>query len=893
MDSWDCDCTFSGHRSAISALRFSPSGALLASGSQDCAIVIWDVSAECGLFRLSGHRGQITDLAFLGGAGQGRLASGSKDELVKVWDLDTQHCCQTVACRGGEIWALDIDFSQKRLAVVAADSELRVYAVDAEADEDVLEEMGSIRSSVANERAATVRYAKASDGAALLMRQGAGKVTEVWRVRSDAEAQKRLKRRRKRRKEKGRTGAKKDEGEETEEKEEETEKEEDQLSAADELELIATIRSKHKVSAAAMAPPTGRRAPSRLVLALANNSLEVYDIKENNKTDNANSSNSEVEKVLAIDTHGHRSDIRAVTLSSDDSMVLSTSNSGVKIWNPRSGACIRTIDSGYGLCTLFVPGNKHAIVGTKEGSIEILDIAASTRIASVQAHSGPVWSVAALPDGSGFVSGSADKEVKFWEWDLVVPDDSSDEEEEDEDEDSSDEEEEEDGGKKRKKQKSKKTKKQKSGGGNGAPRPPQLSIAHSRTLTMTDDVLCVRVSPDGKLLAVSLLDSTVRVFFTESLKFFLSLYGHKLPVLSMDISSDGTLLATGSADKNLKIWGLDFGDCHRSLFAHNDSVMTVAFVPKTHYVFTAGKDGVVKYWDGDKFEELLQLNGHHGEVWAMAVSSLGDFIVTGSHDRGLRRWERTEEPFFVEEEKEKRLESLFEEDLGKEDARPLVLGPDGGAVAEDGVGGHVVPAGKKTLETVSAADAIVEALDMASTEEERIEEAVAEAQRKKKSKDKDGGEKGANAVAATVAPNPLMLGLSPSEYVLRSVSQVRGSELEQAILLLPFSDALRLLGYLAPWLRRGSQVELLCRVATLLLRVHMQQLMATPAARPILTELQGLLRSRVQGLKDAMGFNLAAIEHLRRVVADQGGGGTVQGAATAILPLKRKLEPSK
>ena len=56
---------------------------------------------------------------------------------------------------------------------------------------------------------------------------------------------------------------------------------------------------------------------------------------------------------------------------------------------------------------------------------------------------------------------------------------------------------------------------------------------------MTDDVLCVRVSPDGRLLAVALLDSTVRVFFADSLKFFLSLYGHKLPVLAMDLSSGG------------------------------------------------------------------------------------------------------------------------------------------------------------------------------------------------------------------------------------------------------------------------------------------------------------------------------------------------------------------
>ena len=58
-----------------------------------------------------------------------------------------------------------------------------------------------------------------------------------------------------------------------------------------------------------------------------------------------------------------------------------------------------------------------------------------------------------------------------------------------------------------------------------------------KTLKMSDDVLSVCHTPDGRLLAAALLDSTVKVFFTDTLKFFLSLYGHKLPVLSMDISS--------------------------------------------------------------------------------------------------------------------------------------------------------------------------------------------------------------------------------------------------------------------------------------------------------------------------------------------------------------------
>lgn len=53
------------------------------------------------------------------------------------------------------------------------------------------------------------------------------------------------------------------------------------------------------------------------------------------------------------------------------------------------------------------------------------------------------------------------------------------------------------------------------------------------------------------------------------------------------------------------------------------------------------------------------------------------------------------------------------------------------------------------------------------------------------------------------------------------------------------------------------------RVATLLLRLHQQQLVATPAARPTLLALHSALHARVRGLKDVLGFNIAALEHLQ------------------------------
>lgn len=784
---WECECTLHGHTGAVTCLAYSDNGSTLASGSQNTDIVVWDVTSETGLFTLRGHKGQVTDLTFAAGY----LVTTSKDEQVKVWDLESERCVQTVMCHAGELWSVTYNPGMSRLAVGGSDGDLRIFKVD-QHDRTILSAMESLRRST-GDRVAKCRFVPSGEDMYLFC-QGAGKVLDVWRVRSAKEAEKRRKKREKRKEDK-----KKVADEITEE---------GSVKAIDELERIATIRSKNKIVSFSVAPLLkSKKALIQIVCATTNNLLEIWDVKKKD---------TEAIKVSSIDGQGHRSDVRSIALSSDDALCVSTSNAGAKVWNPRKGICIGSIDSGYGLCSVFAPGNKHVIVGTKEGTLEILDIGSLSRVEVVGAHDGPVWSICLRPDGAGLISGSADKTIKFWDWSLAEQDDDE---------------------------------------------ASHLSIDCSQTLTMTDDVLSVKFTPNGSLLLAALLDSTVKIYFADSLKFFLSLYGHKLPVLSMDVSSDSTLLVTGSADKNVKIWGLDYGDCHKSIFAHDDSVMSVAFVPGTHYFFTGGKDKLVKYWDADKFEHLLDLPGHHGEVWSLAISSLGDFLITGSHDRSIRRWEKTEEAFFVDEEKEKRLESLFEEDLEAVDRRPL-------GEEESPEDGSSAAAGKKTLETVTAADDIVGALDMAAAEEERIQEA------------RDAFRE------SEYVPNPLLMGLSPSDYVLRAIAKVRGSDLEQALLLVPFMDALKLLQFCTTWLTQGSNTELLARVSILLCRIHLHQLMSTPAARSTLLELRELLQSRLVDIKDTWGYNAAAIEFLKRQAHAKRGYDLLEGQAATAAKLK-------
>ena len=128
---------FDGHRSAVTVLRFDAAGERIVSGSKDTDIIVWDLLAEKALFRLRGHKDQITGLELLstktetGDLRQDYLLSASKDALVKVWDLNNPHCIEThVAQTNGECWALGLSPDGDGCITAGNDGELKVWQID-------------------------------------------------------------------------------------------------------------------------------------------------------------------------------------------------------------------------------------------------------------------------------------------------------------------------------------------------------------------------------------------------------------------------------------------------------------------------------------------------------------------------------------------------------------------------------------------------------------------------------------------------------------------------------------------------------------------------------------------------------------------------------------------
>jgi WD40 repeat protein len=74
-----------GHSDSVISVNFSNDSKVLASGSWDNSIKLWDYKNGIELVTLNGHTSWVWSIAF---SPDGKyLASGSYDKTIKLWDV--------------------------------------------------------------------------------------------------------------------------------------------------------------------------------------------------------------------------------------------------------------------------------------------------------------------------------------------------------------------------------------------------------------------------------------------------------------------------------------------------------------------------------------------------------------------------------------------------------------------------------------------------------------------------------------------------------------------------------------------------------------------------------------------------------------------------------------
>lgn len=780
-------CSLSIHKTAVSILRYDAMGIRLISGGLDTELVVCDIVTQTGKQRLIGHNAPITDAHFFERLGfDDVVVSSSKDTHIKFWNLETQTCFKTIVDNRTEIWALA--FVKDLMIAGTGESAMNLYRITSRDTSTVqlqsaieglsLDDEDSISPINVNNCGAIQKSGRGrtvnlitDPTERVISCHGTDDVIENFYVCSKEEANKRLAKRLKKSSKSGNQGSA------------ESSKE---LTLSDEIKRLPNIKVKNKIKCIDIL--MGVNNELRIIANLANNSLKMFSL-------NVMEKQTEAKVLRSITQHGHQSEVRTVCFSSDSLAIASGGGESVKIWNRQSAQCLRTTPASYVLSSCFVPGDRYVLLGLKSGVMLIVDVGTGEVVEEIPAHENELWSICLLPDLKGCVTGSSDTTVKSWSFELIDNPNTED----------------------------------------GIIRPKVLSLLHVNTLKLEETVLCVKVSPNMKFLAVGLLDSTVKVFFLDTFKFYLSLYGHKLPVLCMDISYDSALIVTGSADRNIKIWGMDFGDCHRSLFAHDDSVMAVQFVPKTHLIFTCGKDGKIKQWDGDSFEKIITLPGHVGEAYSLAVSPNGRFLVSCGSDRTLRLYERTDEPIVLQDVQEEEREEM--------ENRTLATGEDSSVPILPGL---KLPS-RKTVGAEKSAESILECLDI-------LREFEAD----------DAAEL-----------HPLMLAYdakTSDDFLLAVLQRIRAFDMEEALVLLPFPSVCEILERIPKLaISRKDQTEIICKVVLFLFRIHQKPITSNQTLLPVIGTLIKCLHQLTVECRDMVGMNYYGLQLLQHDIEEREG----------------------
>ncbi|MDY6896756.1 MAG: CHAT domain-containing protein [Cyanobacteriota bacterium] len=119
--------TLTGHSAWVESLVFSPSGKILATGSQDHTIRLWNVETGQCLQVLQAHTSGIQSLAF--NHDGNTLISGSNDKTVRLWDIQTGQCLQVFPGHTNNITFVSFHPVDEKLITASTDNTVRLWDI--------------------------------------------------------------------------------------------------------------------------------------------------------------------------------------------------------------------------------------------------------------------------------------------------------------------------------------------------------------------------------------------------------------------------------------------------------------------------------------------------------------------------------------------------------------------------------------------------------------------------------------------------------------------------------------------------------------------------------------------------------------------------------------------
>ncbi|MBD2153096.1 caspase family protein [Leptolyngbya sp. FACHB-16] len=536
--------SFKGHSSLVSTVVFSPNGQILASCSHDSTMCLWNLAGELISSPLHEHSSPLNSIAF---SPNGQfIASGSADGTICLWDLGRNIIFSSFQGHENSVNSLAFSPNGQLLVSGSSDNTLCLWNLNGNPTGSPFRGHHNRINSVTFSPNGQSIISGSSDGTVCLWDLGGSLIGSPF---------------------KGHEGSI------------------NSVAFSPSGNLIASgsddcsiriwdlkgsligvpLQSyNHTVLSVIFSP-----SEQHIVSCSDDRTIRTWDIES---------------ELVEVPVQTHNGGVWSVSFSPNGEIIASGSaDKTIRLWDLQ-GNLINSPFQGHKSSVnsiAFSPDGKMIVSGSDDQTVRLWNLEGELIVPPFEGHQDSVWSVFFSPNSKAIASSSADKTILLWDL--------------------------------------------------------KGNLLASPFRGHESSVNSVIFNPDGNLVASCSDDGTVRLWNLQGELITSPFRGHTSWIRSIAFSADGQIIASSSADKTLRLWDLNGNPC--GVFSAKDemTLLSVAISPDNQIIACGGADGTLYLWD-QQGNLLSSLHIHKLPIFTIAFSPDSQLILTGSFDKTVRLW---------------------------------------------------------------------------------------------------------------------------------------------------------------------------------------------------------------------------------------------------------------